>query len=42
MYVPGSLFYAGDGRRDELRLSCSLVSEEELEEAVARLASVIA
>jgi 2-aminoadipate transaminase len=43
MYVPGSLFYAGEGPRpprDELRLSFSLLSEEELETAVVRLATL--
>jgi 2-aminoadipate transaminase len=42
MYVPGSLFYAGDGPRNELRLSFSLLAEDELETAVQRLAGVIA
>jgi 2-aminoadipate transaminase len=40
MYVPGSLFYAGDGGTDALRLSFSLLSEEELEEAVVRLSTL--
>jgi 2-aminoadipate transaminase len=43
MYVPGSLFYAGEGSRpsrDELRLSFSLLSEEELETAVVRLSTL--
>jgi 2-aminoadipate transaminase len=40
MYVPGSLFYAGDAPRHELRLSFSLLSEKELETAVVRLATL--
>jgi 2-aminoadipate transaminase len=42
MYVPGSLFYAGDGvgGTNHLRLSFSLLSEEELETAVVRLATL--
>ena len=40
MYVPGSLFYAGAGPRNELRLSFSLLDEEELETAVVRLATL--
>jgi 2-aminoadipate transaminase len=40
-YVPGSPFYPGDGGRDEIRLAFSYLSEEDLGEAVARLASVI-
>ena len=40
MYVPGSLFYAGDGPRNELRLSFSLLGEDELETAVVRLATL--
>jgi 2-aminoadipate transaminase len=41
-YVPGSAFYAGDGGRDEIRLAFSYLAEEDLGEAVRRLASVIA
>jgi 2-aminoadipate transaminase len=40
-YVPGSPFYPGEGGRDEIRLAFSYLSEEDLGEAVARLASVI-
>jgi 2-aminoadipate transaminase len=40
MYVPGSLFYVGDGPRNELRLSFSLLAEKELETAVVRLATL--
>ena len=40
-YVPGAPFYAGDGGRDELRLSFSYLAEAELGTAVARLAAVI-
>jgi 2-aminoadipate transaminase len=39
-YVPGSLFYAGDGARNELRLSFSLLGEAELETAVVRLSTL--
>src|SRR5918996_4193163 len=35
-YVPGALFYAGSGGRDELRLSFSLLDEGDLEAAVVR------
>jgi DNA-binding transcriptional MocR family regulator len=38
--VPGSLFYVGDGPRNELRLSFSLLGEDELETAVVRLATL--
>lgn len=41
-YVPGAPFYAGDGGRDELRLSFSYLSQQELATAVERLAAVIA
>jgi len=40
MYVPGSLFYAGDGPRHELRLAFSLLDEDELESAVVRLSTL--
>ncbi len=40
MYVPGSLFYAGDGARNEARLSFSLLAEEALETAVVRLSTL--
>jgi DNA-binding transcriptional MocR family regulator len=40
MYVPGSLFYAGDGPRHEARLSFSLLDEEALETAVVRLSTL--
>jgi 2-aminoadipate transaminase len=40
MYVPGALFYAGGGACEELRLSFSLLSEEDLEQAVVRLATL--
>ncbi len=40
-YVPGAPFYAGDGGRDELRLSFSYLAEAELGTAVSRLAAVI-
>jgi 2-aminoadipate transaminase len=39
-YVPGSLFYVGDGGRNELRLSFSLLDEAELETAVVRLSTL--
>jgi 2-aminoadipate transaminase len=39
-YVPGSLFYAGAGTRNELRLSFSLLDEEDLETAVVRLSTL--
>src|SRR4051812_26472139 len=42
-YVPGPPFYAGDGDgRGELRLSFSHLGEAELDEAVRRLAGVVA
>jgi 2-aminoadipate transaminase len=42
-YVPGPPFYAADGAgRGELRFSFSYLGEEDLEEAVRRLAGVIA
>jgi 2-aminoadipate transaminase len=41
MYVPGSLFYADDGASDELRVSFSLLAEEELETAVVRLSTLL-
>ena len=40
-YVPGAPFYSGSGGRNELRLSFSHLGEEELDEAVSRLAGVI-
>src|SRR4051794_25698295 len=40
MYVPGSLFYAGDGPRNEARLSFSLLDEDDLETAVVRLSTL--
>jgi 2-aminoadipate transaminase len=40
-YVPGPPFYSGEGGRDELRLSFSHLAEDEYDEAVRRLASVI-
>jgi 2-aminoadipate transaminase len=40
-YVPGAPFYAGDGGRDELRLSFSYLAQAELAIAVERLAAVI-
>jgi 2-aminoadipate transaminase len=40
MYVPGSLFYPGDGPRHELRVSFSLLAEKELETAIVRLATL--
>jgi 2-aminoadipate transaminase len=40
MYVPGSLFYAGDGPGNEIRLAFSLLDEEELETAVVRLSTL--
>jgi len=40
-YVPGAPFYAGEGGRNELRLSFSHLSEPELGTAVERLAGVI-
>jgi 2-aminoadipate transaminase len=44
MYVPGSLFYAGDRPhpppRNEARLSFSLLDEDELEQAVVRLSTL--
>ncbi|HWM07792.1 MAG TPA: PLP-dependent aminotransferase family protein [Solirubrobacteraceae bacterium] len=40
-YVPGAPFYSGDGGRDELRLAFSYLSEDDLGEAVRRLAEVI-
>jgi 2-aminoadipate transaminase len=40
-YVPGAPFYAGEGGRDELRLSFSYLAEAELGTAVSRLAAVI-
>ena len=41
-YVPGAPFYPGDDGRSELRLSFSALGEPDLDEAAARLASVIA
>ena len=41
-YVPGVPFYTGDQGRDELRLSFSHLSEDELAVAAERLAGVIA
>ena len=40
MYVPGSLFYVGEGPRNELRISFSLLDEEDLETAVVRLSTL--
>ena len=40
-YVPGTPFYPGDGGRDEIRLAFSYLAEDDLGEAVERLASVI-
>ena len=40
-YVPGAPFYPGDGGRDEIRLAFSYLSEDDLGEAVERLAGVI-
>jgi 2-aminoadipate transaminase len=40
-YVPGAPFYPGEGGAGELRISFSFLAEDELGEAVARLASVI-
>ena len=40
MYVPGALFYVGEGPRNELRLSFSLLDEEDLETAVVRLSTL--
>jgi 2-aminoadipate transaminase len=40
MYVPGSLFYASGGRRNEARLSFSLLDEADLENAVVRLSTL--
>ena len=39
-YVPGSLFYAGSGGHNELRLSFSLLDEADLEAAVVRLSTL--
>jgi 2-aminoadipate transaminase len=39
-YVPGALFYVGDGRRNELRLSFSLLDAGDLETAVVRLSTL--
>jgi 2-aminoadipate transaminase len=39
-YVPGSLFYAGESPRNELRLSFSLLDEDDLETAVVRLSTL--
>ena len=39
--MPGPPFYAGDGGHGELRLSFSHLGEDEYDEAVRRLASVI-
>ena len=41
-YVPGPPFYASDRGRNELRLSFSHLAPEELDEAVRRLAGVVA
>jgi DNA-binding transcriptional MocR family regulator len=40
MYVPGSLFYPGEGPRHEARLSFSLLGEDDLETAVVRLSTL--
>ncbi len=40
-YVPGHAFYASDSGRNEIRLSFSHLSEEDLDRAVERLAGVI-
>jgi 2-aminoadipate transaminase len=40
MYVPGSLFYAGNGASNEARLSFSLLDEADLENAVVRLSTL--
>jgi 2-aminoadipate transaminase len=40
-YVPGPPFYADGAGRNELRLSFSHLSEEELDVAAGRLAGVI-
>jgi 2-aminoadipate transaminase len=40
IYVPGSLFYAGNGASNEARLSFSLLDEADLENAVVRLSTL--
>ena len=40
-YVPGAPFHAGDGGRNEMRLSFSHLGEAELATAVERLAGVV-
>ncbi len=40
-YVPGHAFYASDAGRNELRVSFSHLSEDDLDRAVGRLAGVI-
>jgi 2-aminoadipate transaminase len=40
-YVPGAPFYPGDDGHGELRLSFSALGEDALDEATARLASVL-
>ena len=40
-YVPGSAFYAGDQGANEMRLSFSFLSGDELDTAIERLASVL-
>jgi len=40
MYVPGSLFYPGEGPRHEARLSFSLLGADDLETAVVRLSTL--
>jgi 2-aminoadipate transaminase len=41
-YVPGTAFYPGDEGRREMRLSFSSLGEDDLAEAIRRLAGVIA
>jgi 2-aminoadipate transaminase len=41
-FVPGTAFYPGDGGRREMRLSFSSLGEDDLAEAIRRLAGVIA
>ena len=42
VYVPGPPFYPGEEGRGELRFSFSHLGEAELDEAVQRLAGVLA
>ncbi|GIJ78813.1 (S)-3,5-dihydroxyphenylglycine transaminase [Micromonospora phaseoli] len=41
LWTPMSFFYLGDGGRNSIRLSCSALSAEEIDEGVRRLAELV-